>query len=1036
MLEIPHALIEEVQRGRVVLVLGAGASIGAIDDKGQGPPNGIVLRDLLSDRFLGGAYKSESLSWVAELAINETSLVVVQEFIADLLRHLRPAPFHKVIPTFRWRGIATTNYDLVMETAYSACANRIQLLVPFISDRDQIDEKLQAGGLAYLKLHGCISRTHEPELPLILTVEHYISHRSRRKYLFDTLESLAYQYPVVFVGSSGQDSDLRALLTEASRDEGMRPRHYFLKPGITAPETRLWETKRITALDGTFEQFISGLEISIPKEMRPILSAVDLEHPIKRHFVVEEDIGSQLQAFLTNDVEYVHSSLAVGDGTAGAFYRGFDLGWYPITNGLDVPRRLCDTLMYDVVIQAEEDRPTVAEFYVIKAEAGAGKSVLLRRLAWEAATQADCICVFVREFGTLRYEGLKELYRVAQRRVFVFVDGALDHATPLRETITRARRDQLPITVFTAERANAWNVSADRLDPLVTTSFQLRYMNQEEIETLVNLLRKHDSLGNYLSKKTHQECIQQFNEQAGRQILVALHEATMGVPFEQILIDEYVEIEPRAAQQLYLTVCVLNRLGVPVRAGLIARVHGVQFEEFTEHFFKPLEHVVRTQVHPGTGDYLYTARHPEIAQIVFERVLKSSRDRFSEYIRVISSLNLAYNTDRDALRGLLRAKSLHELFPNYEEVKALFDAAIQVGPRESYIYQQLANYERIRPDGNLPNAIRLLQLAQTLDPRDSSLLHTLAEVKRTQAENAKHRLEREKFRNESRALLRTMMSDTPNDRYANVTMLKLAIDDLRDVLTDQSSNEREIDNGIRKVEEIIQHSLQRFPGDSFLLVAEADYGRLLNDDERTYKALRKAFETNRRDTFIASRLAKVCEGRGEFAEARTILHDALQAHRGDQNLNFQYAQALRRHGDVELTTFLYHFKRAFTKGDSNFEAQFWYARYLFESADLRDHKESKELFKSLRSAPVTDEVRRKVQDIASEHGNPKLFYGSISRLDFTNATVQLDGSADWIFVHKNDVDAPVWNSLVLGVRVSLHVGFTFAGATAVNLRVL
>jgi hypothetical protein len=39
------------------------------------------LRDLLADRFLGGKLKGRGLSQVAELAISESSTVIVQEAI-------------------------------------------------------------------------------------------------------------------------------------------------------------------------------------------------------------------------------------------------------------------------------------------------------------------------------------------------------------------------------------------------------------------------------------------------------------------------------------------------------------------------------------------------------------------------------------------------------------------------------------------------------------------------------------------------------------------------------------------------------------------------------------------------------------------------------------------------------------------------------------------------------------------------------------------------------------------------------------------
>lgn len=1033
MLDVPAALIEEIRRGRVVLLLGAGASLGSKNNKGQSPPTGNQLRDALADRFLAGNYKDSPLAWVAELAISETDLARVQDFIAELFSSMQPASFHQSLTTFKWRGIATTNYDLIMETAYGGKGS-LQKIVPCLSDRDRLDEKLRsADNLAYLKLHGCITRTHDTELPLILTVDQYVTHKNGRKYLFTTLEQWALEYPILFIGSSGQDSDLRALLLEVSREPQLRPRFFLLKPGTTETENRFWESKRVTVIDGTLEQMVTTLEAKIPQEIRPLLRARQTDDPIKRRFAVDEDVSSILEDFLANDVEYIHESIAAPVGSAAAFYRGFELGWYPIVNSLDVRRRLVDAILNDVVIRAEEDRPAPTELYAIKAEAGAGKTILLRRLAWDAANVADCLCLYLREFGTLRYEGIKELFRVTQQRIFLFVDGAAEHSTALASLVTNAQRDRLQLTVFTAERMNNWHNGCERLLPVLTDSYDLHYLSRKEIVDLVALLTKHDSLGPHLTGKSTIECVKQFEEQAGRQLLVALHEATLGIPFEDILVDEYNQIQPRAAQDLYLTVCTLNRLNVPVRAGLIARVHGLGFDQFKERLFLPLEHVVKAEQHQGTQDYLYSARHPEIAQIVFDRILRNPQDRYNEYIRILASMNLAYNTDRIALSGMLRAKSLHELFPNYQDVKSLFEAAISIGPKEAPIYQQQANYERIRPNGNLENAEKLLRQARDLDPHNPTLLHTLAEVKRTRAENATERLERAKWRNEARGILRPLLKDAINDRYVKHTMIKLAIDDLRDTLDDSETTDREIDAAVRAVEDLLQRGLQQFPGDHYLLTAESDYSRILKDHERSFEALKKAFAANRRDIYIASRLARLCVERGAIGEAEKILHDALKADRGNHQLNFQYANILRAQENAEHSVLLYHFRRAFTKWDTNFEAQFWFARYAYESKETTERVESKEAFKRLRSAPLPFDLRRKVRDTIRENATSAKCYGTIARLEFAHGFVQRDGMADFIFFHKADCLCVEWTELHTGLRVSFNVGFSFNGPVAINL---
>ena len=129
--------------------------------------------------------------------------------------------------------------DAVVERAYEGSQQRAQQLVPFIKNGDQIEEKLKSPrGLMFLKLHGCITRTSDPTIPLILTVDQYVTQQSGRNRLFDHLRTLSYEHPLVFVGHSLEDPDIRQFLLElGSQDE--RPRYFTVTPRITGPEKRL-----------------------------------------------------------------------------------------------------------------------------------------------------------------------------------------------------------------------------------------------------------------------------------------------------------------------------------------------------------------------------------------------------------------------------------------------------------------------------------------------------------------------------------------------------------------------------------------------------------------------------------------------------------------------------------------------------------------------------------------------------------------------------------------------------------------------------
>ena len=206
-MEIPHFLITQVREAKGVLVLGAGGSASATAGTGRTAPlSGQALAGLIADQFLGGEYSNQPLPTVSEYAISEASLFAVQEFIKDAFEPLEPAPFHLSVPSFKWHGIATTNFDRVIEKAYEQCQKPLQRLKPVIQNGDGFEDCLRDRGcVLLLKLHGCISRTAVQECPLILTPEQYITHRAGRSHLFQLLEQWANERPLIFVGHSIQD---------------------------------------------------------------------------------------------------------------------------------------------------------------------------------------------------------------------------------------------------------------------------------------------------------------------------------------------------------------------------------------------------------------------------------------------------------------------------------------------------------------------------------------------------------------------------------------------------------------------------------------------------------------------------------------------------------------------------------------------------------------------------------------------------------------------------------------------------------------
>jgi hypothetical protein len=70
-----------------------------------------------------------------------------------------------MLPCFRWAGLATTNYDRLIERAYER-PDSVQKPVPFIENGDRVDDLMRdPKSIKLLKIHGCITRTANVDSP-------------------------------------------------------------------------------------------------------------------------------------------------------------------------------------------------------------------------------------------------------------------------------------------------------------------------------------------------------------------------------------------------------------------------------------------------------------------------------------------------------------------------------------------------------------------------------------------------------------------------------------------------------------------------------------------------------------------------------------------------------------------------------------------------------------------------------------------------------------------------------------------------------
>lgn len=235
-------LVEQARSGRLVLFLGAGASIGA------GLPSWSDLLDALTATILGDRrpsaeqLKGVDVRDVATLLEKESPAdfrdLVVEEVTRQTGASLRVSLLHQLLASLPAHEAVTTNYDLLFETAWAA-AGRTPDVLPGtgqVLGRDWL-----------LKLHGSVDRREA----IVLSRGDYLRFEREGSALAGLVHAALLTRHLLFVGYSLRDDnfhrivhqvrDLQPNAPEASGADGTAVLGTVITPDDPDVMRRIWE---------------------------------------------------------------------------------------------------------------------------------------------------------------------------------------------------------------------------------------------------------------------------------------------------------------------------------------------------------------------------------------------------------------------------------------------------------------------------------------------------------------------------------------------------------------------------------------------------------------------------------------------------------------------------------------------------------------------------------------------------------------------------------------------------------------------------
>ncbi len=736
--------------------------------------------------------------------------------------------------------------------------------------------------------------------------------------MFRYLEDRAYEYPFVFVGTRLADPHIRAVLESVEKNGGSRPMYYFVAPNINEHEAALFAKRKITPISATFDDFMNALDAAVSPLSRALASAAASQtHPMQRFFRRSAKVPPSVLALTTNNVDFVHSALASDSIPAEVFYKGVSTSWNAIEMGFDIERQIYSTAMLKTM--SLESAPAAVDIVVIRGAAGAGKSVLAHRMAWDLATKYDNMVLFAPPDAKIWPEPLVELYELTGKRSVLIVDQAADQLGSLLSLRDALERLQVPLTLVIVDTQAAFGSDLERFDDSVKFRFEVRPLQESEIRELLQKLDQNRCLG-LLKTKSPEERFETFTKLADRQLLVALYEATQGKPLEEILLEEYNRIILTDAQELYLIVCTLNQFRVPVRAGLVQRLTGIRFEDFSRRLLGPLDSIVFASMDRTTRDYVYSARHPNIAEIVFRRVLDTQSKQIGQYLRVLGKMNIAYSSDHEAMRQMINYRNVRTLSSSLAEGRRILAAAEEVTDGDPFVLQQQALLEMNSTKGDLDLAAERLTAAQALRPKDKSLMHTRATLLLRRAQQAKDELVRKSLRSDARAITGQLRTEA-FDPYVSSLRAQTAIDELTDVLRGMPTDEKVQENAhalrlIEDAEKATTEGLARAPEFQALLAASYKLKSLIGEVAAGERLLARALAAQPQLEYIAITYARAIRAK-DLPTAIVAIQKALEHRPQSKVLNQVLFELLVEKSDDFRDELVVPLRRSFSDGDGN-----------------------------------------------------------------------------------------------------------------------
>lgn len=408
------AFIQSMKRGGYSLLLGAGVCLDSTNAAGDPLPSGNSLRTRLCS--ITGAPDGTSLSRVAGLLErHQIDLELTKRFSG-----CKGGASVREIPHYLWRHIYTFNIDDVLQNTYASDAASKQNL-EWLNFDDPFHSRPARSSLQLIHLHGSVLNSSSG---YVFSVTEYAKATRASNPWMHTLSELLATEPFIIAGASLSEPDLEFYLANRNTTSPRRDRgpSILVEPYPNVVTEADCKRHGLILFKATMQEFMEWVKTTIPAPP----SVAEITLPDNEHELFEPGLPARTRLRFFGDYTLVVPVERSLPANPTPYLYGRSPSWDDIQTGLDIQREavqpfnsLLDRFLSAVKTNAQ---PGI----VLYADAGSGKTSVLKRLAFDAA-KGGVPAFWLSTLEKVDVPASLETFSSLLRPALVFIDNLADH---------------------------------------------------------------------------------------------------------------------------------------------------------------------------------------------------------------------------------------------------------------------------------------------------------------------------------------------------------------------------------------------------------------------------------------------------------------------------------------------------------------------------------------------------------------------------------------------------------------------------------